>query len=85
MYNLRYLVVREGWEPHDIEVDQDNIVLVYTYAIRLVKEAANIIALDFIPLGDGEYLIWGQGKCQGYMSIKEVGQRTSAPVVEGGQ
>ena len=70
MYNVRYLLVSDGWQEHVVPLEQEHIALAYVAAIQLVKLTAGISTLDFIPLGSNEHLIWGQGKCQGYMSIK---------------
>ena len=71
MFKLRYLLVCEDWEPRYVQLHRGDLALAYLSAIRMIKQRTGIAVLDFLPLGDGAYLIWGQRKCQGYMAIKE--------------
>ena len=84
MFTVKIRLVVDDWHKHSFHTDNTNEVLAYVTTIRKLKEYTYIKTLDFIPLGNGEYIIWGQGKCQGYMAIKEVGPETSEPDSESG-
>lgn len=85
MYKLEFKLGRESWRCHAVEIERHEIAFAYMTAIRLVKIALNMQELDFIPVGHGQYIVWGQGRCQGYMELKEHGQGTSEHVSGNGQ
>ncbi len=85
MFNVRFLLVCQDWKVRDIAINQPSLTLAYRSSIRMIKELTDMGTLDFLPLGNEEYVIWGQGKCQGYMGIKEAGLEISVPVLDGGQ
>lgn len=85
MFKIKIRLGVDGWHSHDFDMEEDELALAYTVTIQKVKHIVQIQALDFIPLGDGEYIVWGNGICQGYMAIKEVGPETSEPDSGGGQ
>lgn len=85
MYNIRFLLVLEDWQVRNIAINEPNATLVYASVVRVIKQRTGMMDLDFLPLGNEEYLIWGQGRCQGYMSIKAVGPEILVPDSEGGQ
>lgn len=84
MFSVQFLLVCEGWIPRNITVSSLAMTLAYVSVVRMIKQRTGIGDLDFLPLGNNEYIIWGQGRCQGYMSIKEAGQETSAQDLGGG-
>lgn len=85
MYKLEFKLGCEAWRCHAVEIERHEIAFAYMTAIRLVKVALNMQELDFIPAGHGQYIVWGQGRCQGYMELKEHGQKTLEQGLEEGQ
>lgn len=71
MFNVRWLLICDDWQERNIGISTNDLALAYVSAIRMIKQRTGIATLDFLPLGNDEYLIWGQKTCQGYMAIKE--------------
>ena len=78
MHKLRYSLARDVWNVCTVDLHQKQMGFAYVDAIKIVEANLDMSGLEFLALGGGMYVIWGQGKCQGYMSIKEVGLETSA-------
>jgi len=72
MFNVIIHLSPHDWHECDYEVEVNDMTKAYVSAIREVKRKLNMVAVDFIPLCGGQYIIWAQGVCQGYMKIKEV-------------
>jgi hypothetical protein len=85
MFSIDLRLDVRTWGQEGYLVDVDDKILAYVSAMRTVKRRLETTEIDFLPLGNDQYIIWAYGKCQGLMIIKEVGQETSAPVLGGGQ
>lgn len=72
MFNITIRLSIRDWELQEYNVEANEIVSAYVSAIRAVKRWLHIEDVDFLPLGDNQYIIWAEKKCQGFMSIQPV-------------
>ncbi len=71
MYSVEISLERNEWIPSSFTSGRQDLSLVYLIAIRSVKHQLSMEAIDFIPTGDGAYIIWADKKCQGVLRITE--------------
>lgn len=72
MYKLMFLLGQEDGEAQVVKIPRNDLALAYVDAIRIIKCVLGVSVLDFLPIGNDQYIIWGQGKYQGFMRIKDV-------------
>jgi len=72
MFDIKIRLAYQNWGEYAYGIDRSDMALAYVSAIRTVKAKLLMDTVDFIALGSGEYIIWADGKCQGYMSIKKI-------------
>lgn len=71
MFQIDLRLTIGNWKAEGYQLEVDNVVLAYISAIRTVKRRLDIVAVDFLPLGNQQYVIWADGKCQGFLAISE--------------
>ncbi len=80
MFNIYWSVRDEGWQGHERNVGADTIIQAFSAAAKLVREALSITEIEFLPVGDYDFVVWADGRCKGYVSITE---HSPKPKVEG--
>ncbi len=71
MYSIKISLERNRWISSGFTSEVVDIAFAYLAAIGNVKHQLCMEAIDFIPTGDGAYIIWADKKCQGVMRITE--------------
>jgi len=84
MYNIYYSLADSGWESHDITSDANTVVKAFMDAVREMWSVLSTKELEFLPVGEMEFVVWGYGKCKAFLAITEIGPETSAQGLEGG-
>ena len=84
MYNIYYSLADSEWQGQERNVVADTVIEAYMEAVRLIREVLSTNGVEFLVVGEMEFVIWAFGKCKGYLAIKEHGPKTSAPDLCGG-
>jgi len=71
MWSITHSLISNNWKPWDMILEKADITSAYLSAIRAVKHELQMREVDFLPLGNGEYIVWAHGKCQGFMVVVE--------------
>ncbi len=73
MYNIHISLVRNNWVGIDVQSEAKTTVKAFMDAVRLVRRLLYSTKVEFLPINQTEFVIWLQGKCKGYLSVKPVG------------
>ena len=77
MYNIYYNIdVGEG-EGIQFVADVNTSVKAFMVAVKEMRRVLSTQAVEFLCIGEMEFVLWAYGKCAGYLSIKEVGPDVS--------
>ena len=76
MYNIYYSLADSEWEGHDLKTDAHTSVRAFMDAVREIRRLLNTMDVEFLPVGDMEFVLWLDGACKGYLSITECGPKT---------
>jgi len=71
MYNIYYSLADSDWQGYNIESHGDTVIKAFMDAVRAVRKALSTTAIEFLPVGEMEFVIWSQGKCKGFLSVTE--------------
>ena len=72
MYQIDIRLKGDDWVPLVIETDAEHLLGAHIEAIQIARVRTCTRKLSFLPVGNNEYIIWGQGTCLGFMSIEQV-------------
>jgi len=72
MYQIDIRLKDNDWVPSIVETDDEDLLGAHIEAIQIARVRTGTRKISFLPVGNNEYIIWGQGTCVGIMSIKEV-------------
>lgn len=82
MYRIEIRLKQFGWICSDFQVEERCILSVHIIAFEDVRRRSESTVTTFLPLGDMEYLIWGQTGCLGLVTISELSQKVHTPDLE---
>ena len=85
MFEINIQFKHDGWAKRPWTVAPATMCEAVVLAIGGLDVAMNDMPYQLLPVGVGEFIIWAQGQCRGFMSIKEVGPATLAQGLEEGQ
>ena len=77
MYNIYYSLAGSDWQGQERDIVADTEIQAFMEAVRLVREVLSTGEVELLMVGEMEFVIWGFGKCQGYLTIKQVNPKTS--------
>jgi len=84
MYNIAVRLREDNWSAEVYLIEEPCILTVHIIAFEDVRNRSTKVVKSFLPLGDMEYLIWGQDNCLGLLTISELAQTGQAPDSDGG-
>lgn len=85
MYEINLMFKNDGWQKHPWQVGPVELHEAVRLAISALEIALDSKPYQLLPVGVSEFIVWSQGSCIGFLSIKGVGLETSAKGLEIGQ
>ncbi len=82
MYNIYYSLKDSGWVGVDFETTAETAVKAFMCAVREIRTVLMTRDVEFLLVGEMEFVIWAFGTCKGFLAITMLGQKTSAPDLE---
>jgi len=84
MYNIFYNLEEFGADGVTFNSYGTTVVKAFMDAVHEMRRVLKTKDVELLQVEDMEFAIWAFGMPQGYLSIKEVGPKTSAPDLESG-
>lgn len=69
MYTIDIRIKADDWHKDTFNTEADYMLTAHLIALATARKRIGIKELDFLPLGNMEYVIWGQGTCLGFLAI----------------
>lgn len=79
MFQVKYCLPIQDWQIQRFKVGGKTLIEAWAKTYGTIRELVPEVEIDFIPLGNFAFLIWGDKKCQGYISIEKVPATASVP------
>ncbi len=73
-----------GWVRYKSTSNTDTIIEAFMVAVAKVRYVLRTMKVEFLPVSRTGFVIWSKGECKGFLSIEEVGPKTSSLALEGG-
>ncbi len=84
MYNIYYSMKDAGWEGVEFVTNVNTVIKAFMCAVSEIRTVLMSTKVEFLVVGEMEFVIWAFGTCKGFLSIKKVGPVISEQGLEGG-
>ncbi len=84
MYKIETRLKEYNWRCESFQVEERCLLTVHIIAFEDARRKSTMDIKSFLPLGNMEYLIWGQDGCLGLVTISELSQKVQTPGLEDG-
>jgi len=71
MFQVKYCLPVQDWQVVRFKISGKTLADAWTNTYCMIKQLRPNLPIEFIPLGNYSFLIWGDGKCQGFIAIEE--------------
>lgn len=76
MYNIYWSMSESDWHGQDRNVGADTIIQAFWLGVHIIREVLATRDFYFLLITNTEFVIWSQGRCKGFITIKQVGPKT---------
>jgi len=76
MYNIYYSLGTAVGEGVEFETNANTPVKAFMVAVREIRTVLATMEVEFLPVGEMEFVVWAFGKCKGFLSVQKVGPKT---------
>jgi hypothetical protein len=72
MFDIDIRLRRDDWRICEHRSKAKTILEAYMAVKATIEKCLEPMQIQILPLGNFEFIVWGQGKCQGYLQLMEI-------------
>lgn len=73
MYTIDIRLKADDWKKVIFDTQAEYVLIAHIVALQEARRKIGIKDVEFLPLGNMEYVIWAEKACQGFLAIIDNG------------
>jgi len=74
MYNIYYSLSDADWQGYDVTSKATTTIKAFMDAVHIVRQVLSTKDVEFLCVGEMEFVIWAFGTCKGFLAVTELEQ-----------